>query len=116
MRAVSFLTVGIAGQRPRALVAPERLGIIIVGMRLIEVTEPLVKPVSVRDAGRSLVAQAPLADRRGVVTSRLEELGDCQVGWLQRHARVAANPRVAGMHTRNQTTTRWSTDGAAAFT
>src|SRR5438552_2483613 len=82
-------------------------------MSLIEVTEPFVKAVFVRDAGGAFIAQAPFAEGRRLVTGRLEDFGHGQVGRLQRHARVAANPRVSGMHAGHQTTTRRRADRAA---
>src|SRR2546425_9693652 len=84
------------------------------GLGLIEVTEPFVKAVFVRDARGAFVAQAPLAEGCRVVTGRLEDFCHGEVGGIQRHARVAANPRVSGMLTGHQTTTRRRADRAAS--
>ena len=46
------------------LVLPEKLGVIVVGMSLVQVAEPNVEALPVRQARRPGLAQSPLADDR----------------------------------------------------
>ena len=105
--------IGVAPQLPLALVAPKIFRVIIMRLDLIEIAEPFIKPVSVRNAGRSFVAQSPFADDRRVVNGRFEHLGHRHIARLQRHARVAANPRMAGVHPRHEAAARRRANRAA---
>jgi hypothetical protein len=63
----SFLAV----EAGLGIVAPEVVGIIIMGMGLIEVTDEFIKPFFVGDARRALVAEALFADETGMITGVL---------------------------------------------
>ena len=81
------------------LVLPEIFGIIVVGVMLVQVAEPLVEPLAIGDAGRPRLAQAPLADDPGGVAGPLEDLGHRDVLGPQAgpgHCPGRGNGRYAG--------------------
>ena len=115
MRIVALAAVGVAPELELAFVPPEKLRIIIVRAHLVEVTEPFVESVAIRDAGRSFVAQSPFADGRRFVGGGLQEFRHGQVLRRQRHARVSANARMSGVPTGHQAATRGRADGASGI-
>ena len=54
------------GQLHALLIPPQEIGIVVVGVVLIEITEKIVKTLQVGDPGVAFVAQPPLADEGGV--------------------------------------------------
>ncbi len=75
----------IALDRHLFFVAPEELRIVIVGVSLVEVSEPVVEALLVRDSGGAGLAQSPFADYACCVTSLLEQLGYGDICRPQRH-------------------------------
>ena len=90
-------------------VAPKVIGIISMGVSLVEVAEPLVESLAVRDAGGVRLTQAPFAGHPGMITGALQKLGDGEVFGLQRDtflishaaddAEVVADPTVTAVQT-----------------
>ena len=89
------------GQRHALAVAPEKIRVVIVRVRLVEKTKRVIETVFAGLAFVAGVAEAPLADERSRVTRRLQDARDRDITGAQ-HLRlgifcagVAAHARVA---------------------
>jgi hypothetical protein len=65
----------VAGQRLLRIVSPKKRGIMIMGVTLTVVAVEQVEALPVGIAGSPEVSEAPLSDRGGGVTARLERFG-----------------------------------------
>ena len=101
--------LGVGGR----VVTPEVIGVVIVRMHLVQITEEFIKPLLLRHAGRVRVAQPPFADQRRVIAGLLEDLGHCQVLRPERHQGIAANQRVPGVQAGHQRAARRRANRAA---
>ncbi len=80
---------------------------------LVEIAEPVIEALPVRDAGAVGLAEAPLADYPGGVAGLFQQLGDGYIRRPKRHAGVAADQRVARMQAGHQAAARRSADRAS---
>ncbi len=103
----------LVGQQYLLLVAPEVVGIVVVGVGLIQVAEPVIEALLVRNARRLRLAEAPLADDAGRVAGPLEQLGHGDIRRPQRNPVVAANPGMSRVQPGHQAAPRRRTDRAA---
>ena len=86
----------VAGELDLLGVPPQVLGPVVVGVALVQVAEPEIEALLVRDARRVGFAQAPLADNAGGVAGGLQDLADGHVLGVQRDAPLGRRPAGGG--------------------
>ena len=107
------------GQRHAFAVAPQKIRVVVVRVRLVEKTKRVIEAVFARLALVAGVAEAPLADERSRVTRRLQDARDRDITGAQHlrlgifHASVAAHARVTHMQTRHKHAARGRTHRVA---
>ncbi len=121
VRVAPFLIVLIFVNQEAALVplgiaAIEIIGIIIVGMHLIEVAKPFVESFFARNTRRAFVAESPFANGASAIARALQNLGHGHILRLQGNVGIAADARVAGVFAGHQRGARGRANGAAGIT
>ena len=97
-----LLSAAVLRQFNPLVVAPEVVGVALVRQGLVEEAEEQIESLLPWSTRGILGAQAPLADAAGGVTRLLEHLGHGPVDGAQRHLRVEADVRVAGVQPSHQ--------------
>src|SRR5262249_5238748 len=103
-RVLLALIEPVAREEIFVLILPEMLGIVIVSMLLIEVTEERIESAGVRDASRGWAAETPFPEHRRLVTGALQKTrhgdlarADTGLGFL-----IAADRGMSGMQSGHQ--------------
>ncbi len=102
-RAIAVL---IAGHFVALLIAPEKIGVIRVRVRLVEVAEILVESLLPRGSGRVGVAERPFAHAADGIAGLLKHLRQREIFRQQRQFAVRANASVTGVLAGEQRATR----------
>lgn len=100
-------------QQHLLLIAPQKLRIIIMSMRLIQIPEERIKPLPCRYPCRAGLSKTPFADNSRSIAGLLKPPCRRNIFRLQRTAVIAANPGMARMQTRQQTASRRRTNSTA---
>ena len=93
-------------------VPPQVVGVLPVGVIVIQKPEGVVEALALRRAGGPRPAQPPLADDRRAVARRMEHLGDRGVLRAQGHVAMAPDPGVPGVLPGHQRGARRGADRA----
>jgi hypothetical protein len=78
------------------------IGVLAVGVTMIEEAERVVEPLTIGHAGRSRRSEPPFSDHGSAVACVTQHLCDRDVFGPQRNVAVSANPCVAGMQPGHQ--------------
>ncbi len=89
-------------ERNPLFAAVQKRRIVVVRVMLIEVSEELVESLLRRHAGRTFVANAPLAEQSRRVSGILQHLGDRQVFRAEIEFGIASDQAMAGMQPGHQ--------------
>ncbi len=93
--------------------APEIVGVVVMGVSLVQVTDEVIESLALRHPGAVRFAEAPFAYEGGQVPGILQHLGQGTVLGAERQVGIAANPGVAGMLTSHERGARGSAHGTA---
>src|SRR5512141_327008 len=97
LRALVLRERHLAIKTAHRVIAPKVVGVVIVSVSLVQIPNELLKPFLLGNAGGVLVAQAPFADERSVVTSLLQHLPDGEILRTQRDLSIPPDQGVAGV-------------------
>ena len=78
------------------------IGVLAVGMTMIEEAEGVVESLAIGHAGRARRPEPPFADHGRAVAGITQHLCDRDIFGPQRNVAVSADPRVAGVHPGHQ--------------